>query len=110
MVRELRASQAKNVDTDSDVNSIILPKEDGAGSTQAKSALKNYPSMGSLAKKKVLFDIESDEIEVDGAEAGREVGGSLLSIDSSDIIKEDEDEGKAKRNGSSLSDFDFSEL
>ncbi|XP_018561298.1 zinc finger protein DZIP1 [Anoplophora glabripennis] len=105
VIQELKASQTKNVDTDSDVNSIILPKEDVANDMHTKSALKNYPSMGSLTKKKVLFDIESDKIEVD-----KEARGSLTSIDSSDVLKEGDNEKKMKKNESSLSDFDFSEL
>lgn len=110
VIQELQASQVKKVDTDSDVDSIILSKENVTNVTRAKSALKNYPSVGSLTKKKVLFDVESDKIEVDRIGADQERRGSLTSIDSSDVVKEDEDERKPKKNGSSLSDFDFSEL
>lgn len=56
--------------------------------TQAKSVLKNYPSVGSLHKKKVLFDLDSSKSEQKNLEKPEVVnkvhdGGSTTSVASS---------------------------
>ncbi|KAJ8951822.1 hypothetical protein NQ318_019796 [Aromia moschata] len=90
-------------DTESDLTSTILPKDDVGGDkngAQIKSAMKNYPSLGSLEKKRVLFDIETDE-EARGAEKGENVGESSLR-------GEQPSRTGAKKDGS-LSDFTLSD-
>ncbi|KAJ8979528.1 hypothetical protein NQ317_017676 [Molorchus minor] len=71
----------------------------GKSEPHTKSVLKNYPSIGSLTKKKVLFDIETDESKIENAK-------NSVGVDKEEVQKEEE---KEKKNDS-FSDFDLSEL
>ncbi|KAJ8916183.1 hypothetical protein NQ315_016322 [Exocentrus adspersus] len=90
-VQELKIMAHTNIDTDSDVNSVILPNEEAEASNEnvyTKSALKNYPSVGCLTKKKVLFDIDSEKTAI-RTDVNRGVKGiSVSSIESGDAIDE----------------------
>ncbi|CAG9823675.1 unnamed protein product [Phaedon cochleariae] len=91
VIEELRVVQSqtehvKSGDTDSDLKSLSLSDEENK--IETKSAMKSYPSDGSLVKKKVLFDMEQFD-----------------TIDASQVI----DKGKTEKNiESSLSDFEIS--
>ncbi|XP_066138153.1 cilium assembly protein DZIP1L [Euwallacea fornicatus] len=84
-----------------------------------KGVLKNYPSFGSLSKKKVLFDLESESPKRN-TEAALKTGGSTTSIASSiledkiDIDKRDKDAEDAikviDKEFEDLSDFNLSDL
>ncbi|XP_066256913.1 cilium assembly protein DZIP1L isoform X2 [Euwallacea similis] len=84
-----------------------------------KGVLKSYPSFGSLSKKKVLFDLESESPEKNTAVALK-TGGSTTSIASSiledklDGDKRDKDAEDAikviDKEFEDLSDFNLSDL
>ncbi|XP_023029057.2 DAZ interacting zinc finger protein 1 [Leptinotarsa decemlineata] len=102
VIKELKFLQSKSIptitgDTDSDLNSILL--SDDKHTVETKSAMKSYPSDGSLVKKKVLFDIEAgDNID---EEVSRK-GGTAT-----DLTRHIQSEQTKKNVESSYSDFEI---
>mgnify|MGYP005983610253 CR=1 FL=1 len=103
VIEELKAVTSK-------LDTKELPKED-----QTKGVLKSYPSVGSLTKKKVLFNLNTDEDdeEDEKKDVSFKDGGSSTSITSSvfDATPRKEDKKKDKEKDiEDLSDFDFSDM
>jgi hypothetical protein len=76
---------------------------------QTKGVLKNYPSIGSLTKKKVLFNLDTDDDNV--KDISFKDGGSSTSIASSVLDGTPrKNETKKEKDIEDLSDFDFSDM
>lgn len=93
---------AKRIDSDASEEGRKVEEQ------ETKGVLKNYPSVGSLTKKKVLFNLENED--------GREVlsvkdGGSSTSVASSVLDGTPRDKNNEKNKDiEDLSDFDFTDI
>lgn len=79
-------------------SALEVESDSAKNEDQTKGVLKNYPSVGSLTKKKVLFNLKPDDRK----------GGSTTSVASSVLDGSLKEKGNKKRDVEDLSDFDFS--
>ncbi|EFA03365.1 cilium assembly protein DZIP1L [Tribolium castaneum] len=106
VIAELKTVTSK-IDA-SDKSEESIKDEKRVKEDQTKGVLKSYPSVGSLTKKKVLFNLDTEEKK----ELPAKDGGSTTSITSSvfDGTPRNEEPKKKGKDIEDLSDFDFSDM
>lgn len=99
-----------------------ISSDEGSKKDVHKGVLKNFPSVGSLSKKKVFFDLQSQSNKTEDVPVLQKTGGSTTSIassilsdqvDNNDQEKKEKDEKEEairviEKEFEDLSDFDLS--
>ncbi|XP_044266106.1 zinc finger protein DZIP1 isoform X2 [Tribolium madens] len=106
VIAELKTVTSK-IDA-SDKSDSSIKEEKRVKEDHTKGVLKSYPSVGSLTKKKVLFNLDTEEKK----ELPSKDGGSTTSITSSvfDATPRNDETKKRNKDIEDLSDFDFSDM
>ncbi|RZC32910.1 zinc finger protein DZIP1L [Asbolus verrucosus] len=112
VIEELKSVTTKLEASDKSVSELnsVKDEEIAKNEDQTKGVLKNYPSVGSLTKKKVLFNLNNE----DNLQLLNRDGGSTTSITSSVFDgtprKKKENKIDKEKDIEDLSDFDFSDM
>ncbi|XP_044751284.1 zinc finger protein DZIP1 isoform X4 [Coccinella septempunctata] len=110
VIEELKQTQRSD-DEPKDTVKTSLPNDNlERMDLQMKSVLKNFPTVGPVPKKRVLFDLKSQETEIPKPVTRDVGGGSTTSIASSVLDLSDDSPSRAGDRGKTGSDLDIKDF